>query len=173
MFVSTATSSGEARDTCVGWAARRTFTHALCSCGDVGVASTLVSRATDSSPHPVDGPAGSAAVGINGSYRQAESLRTDGSLTIAGEAGLSPNVGIDVAGDLRLAGPAAAAGPIFVGRDAWVLAATSSLSLIEVERDLYVGPGATVTSFGPVLVGGERFERPFAVAPPWNLRCLA
>jgi hypothetical protein len=163
--VATRSTTGETRDRCSGWAARRTFSHALCSCADVSVPAALTSLAGDSSATPGD-PAGSAAVGINGNYQQTEYLRVGGTLTIGGSLELSSTGGIDVAGDLRLTGPASAAGPVVVGRDAWLLAETSSLSLIRVDRDLYLGPNATATSFGPVLVDGERREESFVFAPP-------
>jgi hypothetical protein len=163
--VATSSTTGETRDRCSGWAARRSFSHALCSCADVSVPAALTSLAGDSSATPGD-PAGSAAVGINGNYQQTEYLRVGGTLTIGGSLELSSTGGIDVAGDLRLTGPASAAGPIVVGRDAWLLAETSSLSLVRIDRDLYLGPNATATSFGPVLVDGERREESFALAPP-------
>jgi hypothetical protein len=131
----------------------------------VSVPAALTSVAGDSSAAPGD-PAGSAAVGINGNYQQTEFLRVGGTLTIGGSLELSSTGGIDVAGDLRLTGRASAAGPISVGRDAWLLAELSSLSLIRVDRDLYLGPDATAASFGPVLVDGERREEPFVFAPP-------
>jgi hypothetical protein len=129
------------------------------------VPSVLATAASDSSSN-AGPPRGSAAIGINGSFRTTEYLNVDGSVTIAGGVELSSSGGFDIAGDLRLAGPAAAAGPIFIGRDAWLVAATSSLSLVEVARDLHLGPDGTLTSFGPVRVGGERFDQPIAVAPP-------
>jgi len=164
-FVSTATTSGDAADRCAGWAARRSFSHALCVCSNARVPSVLATAASDSSSN-AGPPRGSAAIGINGSFRTTEYLNVDGSVTIAGGVELSSSGGFDIAGDLRLAGPAAAAGPIFIGRDAWLVAATSSLSLVEVARDLHLGPDGTLTSFGPVRVGGERFDQPIAVAPP-------
>jgi hypothetical protein len=165
-FVSTALSSPQTRDACVGWAARRSFSHALCSCGDVNVPSVLSSTTFDSSAGPEYEPEGSAAVGINGDYRQTEYLRVDGSLTIAGELPLSSSGGFDVEGDLRLGGSGTAAGPILVGRDAWLLGETSSLSYAQVEGDLHLGPDAALTSLGPVVVVGERIEAPFTIAPP-------
>jgi hypothetical protein len=164
-LVSTAQSSTPTRNVCPEWAARRSFAHALCSCGDVNLGRALVSTTVDSS-QPERELKGSAAVGINGNYLQTDYVRIDGSLTIAGNQALSSSGGFDVAGDLRLAGPATAAGPLFVGRDAWLLGATSSLSLVEIKRDLHLGPDAAVTSFGPVLVSGRRVEEPFAIAPP-------
>jgi hypothetical protein len=164
-FVSTAQSSTAARDTCAAWAARRSFAHALCSCGEVEVGRGLVSTSLDSS-NPERDLGGSAAVGINGYLGKTDSLRIDGSLTIAGTRQLSLIGSVDIAGDLRLAGSAASAGPIAVGRDAWFAGNASSLSLLEVERDLYVDPQTRVTSFGPPRVGGERFEETFVIAPP-------
>jgi hypothetical protein len=165
-FVSTAMTSGDAEDRCAGWAARRSFSHALCICGNAGVTKVLATATSDSASSAGAPPRGSAAIGINGSFPTTAYLNVDGSVTIAGGVEISSSGGFDIAGDLRLAGPAATVGPIFVGRDAWLLAATSSLSLIEVGRDLYLGQGAMLTSFGPALVDGQRFEQSFAVAPP-------
>jgi hypothetical protein len=164
-FVSTAQSSTPTRDTCPAWAARRSFAHALCSCGDVDLGRGLVSTTLDSSDSERD-IEGSAAVGIDGQLSKTDSLRIDGSLTIAGTRQLTSSGSVDVAGDLRLAGSATSAGPIFVGRDAWLAGNTSSLSLLEIERDLHVDPEIRVMSFGPPRVGGERYEESFASAPP-------
>ena len=164
-FVSTARSSSQTRDACPGWAARRSFSHALCSCGDVNVPGVLASTTFDSSGMANE-PEGSAAVGINGNYGQTEYLRVDGSLTIGGSLLLSSSGGFDIDGDLRLGGPGTAAGPILVARDAWLLGETSSVSYIQVDRDLHLAPEAEVSSFGPVIVDGERFEEPFTIAPP-------
>jgi hypothetical protein len=165
-FVSTALSSSQTRDACVGWAARRSFAHAVCSCGDVDAPGVLSSTTFDSSGDMEYEPEGSAAVGINGNYRGTEYLRVDGSLTIAGNLSLASSGGFDIAGDLRMAGPGTAAGPILVDRDAWLLGETSSLSYVRVSRDLQLGPDATLASLGPVTVGGERREEPFTIAPP-------
>jgi hypothetical protein len=165
-FVSTALSSSQTRDACVGWAARRSFSHALCSCGDVDVPGVLSTTTFDSSTDLEYEPEGSAAVGINGNYGRTEYLRVDGSLTIAGNLPLSSSGGFDVAGDLRMAGPGTAAGPILVDRDAWLLGETSSLSYIQIGRNLQLGPEATLGSLGPVVVDGERVEEPFTIAPP-------
>ncbi len=164
-FVSTAQSSLPTRDTCGAWAARRSFAHALCACTEVDLGRGLVTTAFDSSD-PERDLEGSAAVGVLGDLRRAEYLRLDGSLTVAGDLSLRANGSVDIAGDLRLAGSLTAAGPISVGRDAWFAGNTSSLSLLEVERDLHTAPRSRLMSFGPPRVGGERFEEAFTIAPP-------
>jgi hypothetical protein len=164
-FVSTAQSSLPTRDTCSAWAARRSFANALCACTEVDLGRGLVTTAVDSSD-PERALEGSAAVGIGGDLRRVDYLQLDGSLTVAGDLGLRTNGSVDVAGDLRLAGSLTAAGPISVGRDAWFAGNTSSLSLLEVERDLHVAPRARLMSFGPPRVGGERFNESFTIPPP-------
>ena len=151
---------------CSGWAARRSFSQALCTCGNVSVPDVITSAASDSSLHDERDPRGSAAVSIGGDTSDSDYLRVEGTLTVAGESTVRSSGGFDVEGDLRLMGPAPAAGPIFVGRDAWLLGETHSLSLAYVERDLYLGPNASLTSLGAVLVLGQVVEQPFTLAPP-------
>jgi hypothetical protein len=164
-FVSTAQSSLPTRDTCAAWAARRSFGHALCACAELDLARGLVTTTFDSSD-PESDVEGSAAVGVNDDLSRVEYLRIDGSLTVAGDLNLFANGSVDIAGDLRLAESVTAAGPISVGRDAWFAGNTSSLSRLEVERDLHVDPRSRLMSFGPPRVGGERLEESFTITPP-------
>lgn len=156
------------QDTCAGWIARRAFSHAICSCADLEVLAVLASSPLDSS---VAGPLADedrrgAAIGVNGNYGGGEYLRIDGSFTVSGTAAVVSRGGIDVAGDLRLAAPVNAAGPIFVGRDAWLLEAASSMSLITVLRDLHLGPSGSIGGTGPAIALGKTLHESFEVAPP-------
>ena len=148
---------------CSGWAARRTFSHALCSCGSVEVPDVLATEAIDSEEGGTEAPPGGASVGINGEYGGGDYLRVDGSLTISGNSTLAVAGGIDVGSDLRLRGPATAAGPIFVGRDAWLLGEVSTLSVASVLRDLYLGPDGSFSALGATSVLGSTFETTFDV----------
>jgi hypothetical protein len=160
---------GEQREeTCAGWIARRAFSHAICSCADLDVLAVLASSPLDSSvagPLEDDDRKG-AAIGVNGNYGGGEYVRIDGSFTVSGTAAMASRGGIDVAADLRLAAPASAAGPIFIGRDAWLLEAASSKSLVTVLRDLHLGPNGSIGGAGPAIALGRTVHESFEVAPP-------
>lgn len=161
-----ATLSGVHQEMCAGWIARRAFSQAVCSCADLNVLAVLASDALDSTVlEPIVDRSG-AAIGVNGSYSGGEYARIGGSFTVAGAAALSSRGGIDVAGDLRSAPTLSAAGPLFVGRDAWLLQPASSLSIATVGRDLHLGPNGTLTALGAVVTGGSTSHEPFEIAPP-------
>jgi hypothetical protein len=167
-FVPTIASDGggQSQATCAGWLARRAFSHAVCSCADLDVLAVLASDAVDSELEDTAQQRKGAAIGVNADYGGGEYVRVDGSLTISGTATTNSRGGIDVAGDLRLAGAASAAGPIFVGRDGWLFGATSSLSLATVGRDLHLGPKGSVTALGAVVVSGKTTNESLEIAPP-------
>jgi hypothetical protein len=151
---------------CSAWVARRSFGHALCSCDSLRVPNVLATDSVDSGAGGPGSPGGGAAVGINGAYAGGDYVRVGGSLTVAGEASLESAGGIDVAGDLRLRSAASSAGPIFVGRDAWLLGDVSTLSIATVARDLHLGPNGALDALGLVSVGGATLDEPFDWAPP-------
>jgi hypothetical protein len=164
--VSAKAGGAQPQSTCAGWLASRAFSHAVCSCGDLNVLAVLATDALDSS---VEGPMTDrrgAAVGVNGDYPGGEYVRVGGTFTVAGPAPLASRGGIDVAGDLRLAPPTTASGPIFVGRDAWLLEAASSKAIATVGRDLHLGPNGSLGGAVPVVAGGATLREPFAIAPP-------
>lgn len=164
--LSVAVSASERQETCAGWLARRAFSHAICSCGDLDVLAVLASNVLDSSVTDAVEDRKGAAIGVNGDYGAGEYVRIDGSFTVSGTANVVSRGGIDVAGDLRLAAPTSAAGPIFVGRDAWLLGATSSMSLATVVRDLHLGPNASLTATGAAVTLGKTSHESFEVTPP-------
>jgi hypothetical protein len=151
---------------CSGSAARRVFGQALCSCGGVEVPDALVAAALDSENGGAESPPGGASVGINGDYSGGDYLRVDGSLASSGGAALVSAGGFDVGGDLRLRGAASAAGPIFVGRDAWLLGDVSTLSYASVGRDVYLGPAGALSALGATSIGGSRTTATFELPPP-------
>jgi hypothetical protein len=151
---------------CSAWAARRSFAHAICSCGDMNVEGALVTDAFDSSQPGAGSGRGGAAVGVNGAYVGADYIRIDGSFTIAGSAPLDSPGGLDIAGDLRLAGATTAAGPILVSRDAWLQDKTSTLSIANIGRNLHLAPNAALHAFVPVVVGGDTIQDSAAYPPP-------
>jgi hypothetical protein len=159
----TAVGDGRLEETCAGWTARRAFSHAICSCGDLEVAAVLASNALDSSTGAEEDERSGASVGVNGDYGGGEYVRVGGSLTVLGTAPVESRGGIDVAGDLRLVAPATASGPIFVGRDAWLLGTTSSASLATVGRNLHLGPNGSLGT--PAVVAGETVRGPFELPP--------
>jgi hypothetical protein len=157
---------GSSQDICAGWLARRAFAHSVCSCSDLNVLAVLASDVRDSSEEGTSADPGAAAIGVNGNYSGGEYVRIGGSLTVAGTAPFTSRGGIDVAADLRLAAAADASGPIFVGRDAWLLAAASSLSLATVRRDLHLGPSGSLEGPVPVIAGGATLHEVFDIVPP-------
>jgi hypothetical protein len=107
-----------------------------------------------------------AAIGANGNYSGGEYVRIDGSFTVSGSTAVVSRGGIDVAGDLRLAAPVSAAGPLFVGRDAWFLEEASSMSFVTVGRDLHLGPNGSIGGAGPVIALGKTLHESFEIEPP-------
>lgn len=166
--LSTTVTDGGRQEMCAGWLARRAFSHAVCSCGDLDVLAVLATDALDSesASDPMAQDRKGAAVGVNGNYAGGEYVRVGGTLTVSGTAPVGSRGGIDVSGDLRITSPTSAAGPIFVGRDAWLLEATSSMSLATVGRDLHLGPNGSVAASGPVVVFGKTLHEEFDIAPP-------
>jgi hypothetical protein len=171
--LSMALDGGARQETCAGWLARRAFSHAICSCGDLNVFAVLASNALDSSTQGTeeeeeqeDKERKGAAIGVNGNYGGGEYVRVDGSFSVSGSGDVASRGGIDVAGDLRLAAVTSAAGPIFVGRDAWLLGATSSMSLATVGRDLHLGPSGSLAASGATIALGKTSHDSFEIAPP-------
>lgn len=160
------TGSDTRQELCAGWMARRAFSHSVCSCGDLNVLAVLASDARDSLYEDTSADRAGASIGVNGNYSGGEYVRIGGFLSVLGTAALASRGGIDVAGDLRLAAATTAAGPIFVGRDAWLLQATSTLSLATVGRALHLGPNGSLEGLGAVVVGGPTVHEPFALTPP-------
>jgi hypothetical protein len=85
---------------------------------------------------------------------------------VAGTTAVVSRGGVDVAGDLRLGAALSAAGPILVGRDAWLQEAATSKSLITVVRDLHLGPNGSIGGTGPAIALGKTVHESFEVAPP-------
>lgn len=164
--ISVPLADGGPKIRCSAWAARRSFTNAVCSCGDLTVRGALVTDAFDSSQSEVGSGRGAAAVGVNGAYRGADYVRVDGSFTVASDAALDSPGGLDVAGDLRLAGDTSAAGPILVSRDAWLGGETSTLSVANIGRDLHLTENAALQALVPAVVGGETQRGPFEAPLP-------
>jgi len=164
--VSEAVSGDPRRATCAGWIARRAFSHAVCSCQDLNVLAVLTTDGRDSSSEDTGVDRVGAAVGVNGSYPGGEYVRIGGSFSVLGPKQLSSRGGIDVAGDLRVAPAVSAAGPISVGRDAWLLQSASSLAIATVGRDLHFGPNGALTALGLVVAGGATSHETFTLAPP-------
>jgi hypothetical protein len=158
--------SGQRQEACAGWIARRAFSHAICSCGDLDILAVLASSPLDSSVAGEVEDRRGAAIGANGNYGGGEYVRIDGSFTVSGTAAVASRGGIDVAGDLRLSAPVDAAGPLFVGRDAWLLEAASSMSLITVRRDLHLGPSGSIAAAGAAIALGKTSRESFEIAPP-------
>jgi hypothetical protein len=158
-------STSGALTRCSGWAARRSFAHALCSCGAVVAPHAFTTESFDSGTG--ESLRGGAAAGINGEYAGSVYVRVDGSLTVAGSTPLETGVlGLDIVGDLRLRAAANTLGPISVGRDVWLLGVASS-STARVGRDLHLGPNGELDALTPTVVGGVRTQdEPFDITPP-------
>jgi hypothetical protein len=164
--ISVPLAGGARRTRCSAWAARRSFTNALCSCSDLNVRGALVTDAFDSSQSDAGSGRGAAAVGVKGAYQGADYVRVDGSFTVASDAGIDSPGGLDIAGDLRLAGATKAAGPILVSRDAWLGGETTTLSVANIGRNLHLSANATLQPLVPAVVGGDTFRDSFETPPP-------
>jgi hypothetical protein len=156
---------------CSGWAARRSFAHALCSCEGVVAPEAFTTDAVDSSAAGDDTLRGGAAVGVNGDYTGSVYIDVKGSLTLAGSVPFETAIpGLELTGDLRARAPATARGAILVGRDAWLLDVASSVAFASVGRNLHLAANGDLSA-PAVLISGDRFTEPFDIPPP--CRCGA
>ncbi|HET9955826.1 MAG TPA: hypothetical protein VFQ61_15050, partial [Polyangiaceae bacterium] len=157
-------SGSRMRTICTGTLARDRMSHAVCTCGDLAVQGLLATSAYDSLEASSLNTTG-AAVGVNGTYTSGDYARVQGSFTIAGTS-LLTLVGLDVAGDLKLAATGVSLGPIQVGRDAWFARSVSVLDETRIARDLHLARNATVTGLRDERVGGRTVRDVTEIAPP-------
>lgn len=159
-------AGGAPEKRCAAWAARRSFSQAVCSCGDLTVNGVLAAQAFDSSRPDLGAGLGGAAVGADGNQKGADYTVINGSLTVAGTAALSSPNGFTITGDLRLAGAATANGPILISRDAWLLGPVSTLDTAGVGRNLHLGSTGALTAASTVHVDGVTSRDVQALSPP-------
>jgi hypothetical protein len=157
----------QSSEACAGQLAAHTFTHALCACEDLSLAALLSTGSFDSSAADKSTVTAGAAVGMKGSYPPAGS-RIGGSLTVAGTS-KTPVVsgGLDVQGDLRLAGGATFFSQLSVKRDTWLVSPVGYWAVVTIGRNLNLGPGGSLKGVGPEpVVGGARIATAFTVEDP-------
>jgi hypothetical protein len=157
--------NGEASQSCAGQLAAHTFTHALCACGDLNFAALLSTVSFDSSTGETPVSAG-APVGVGGTYPTARS-NIGGSLTIAGTAATTVSAGLDVQGDLRLAGNATFWNQLSVKRDTWLVSGVTYWAIVNIGGDLLTNaPSGSFQGIGPTFVGGRQIVKSFTVNDP-------
>ena len=159
--------NGDNSEACAGQLAAHIFTHALCACGDLNLAALLSTGSFDSSAADNSSVNAGAAVGIAGEYPSARS-NIGGSLTVAGTS-RQPTVagGLDVQGDLRLAGGATFFSQLSVKRDTWIVSPIGYWGVVNIGRNLHTAPGAYLTGLGPPpIVQGDQIAMAFTVEDP-------
>lgn len=138
-------------DICAGELAATTFQHALCACGELVANETFTTDSFDSrngayAPDQPGNDQGSVAIG--GKLQSTALMDIRGSLTVAGDQGVSAGASLTVAGNLADLGPLGiATGTVSVGRDARVagdveLAALSVGGTLTVPADRQLVPAA-------------------------------
>jgi hypothetical protein len=154
---------------CAGQLAAHTFTHALCACGDLSLRSVgLQTGSFDSSAADKSVVQVGAPVGLRGNYPPVGS-HIGGSLTVAGTASPMAIVagGLEIEGDLRLAGNMTFGTFLSVRRDAWVVSKINFVSVATIYRNLYfVPPAGGVFGLGLRWVGGMEIGKTFTVDDP-------
>lgn len=112
------------RSTCTGRLASSLLSNALCTCGNVQVGLSFVTRGFDSRQGPYDErrmDAGGASVAVNGAYLSARFGTTNigGSLSLADASDVAIVGSLNVGGDLWAAGNVSVTGSAVVARNAW------------------------------------------------------
>ncbi|MHB1846815.1 MAG: hypothetical protein ACYCWW_18490, partial [Deltaproteobacteria bacterium] len=148
---------------CVGALAQVTFRWALCSCGDVGPGSPLMTDAFNSAFGPyTDGGLG-GSVGANGNFQTGSAFDISGVAWIGGDAGMDfGSTGNQVWENLLIDGPLVNGGDLWVGGNAWINGSASGQT--SIAGTLFVpsagSVGAGVQADGGIVAG------PVAVPPP-------
>jgi hypothetical protein len=154
------------RQVCAGQLAAQTFTHALCTCGDLSLGPGLLTQSFDSSAADKSYVFGGAPVGVRGKY-PAVGSSIGGSLTVAGTAQIPPITGpMYIQGDLRLAGSTTLASLLFVKRDAWLVSRVGYVAWVDINRNYYHFPSGGFIGIGPRSIGGAEIVQAFTVDDP-------
>jgi len=156
----------QGRPTCTGRLASSYLSNALCACGNVQLASSLLTRGFDSrhGPFTEDQPdQGGASVGVNGSYISYAAADIGGSFSIAGPEDVMFRGALGVRGDLWVAGNVVTIGTASVARNAWFGGNYVGLGVLTVAGALH--HGGTVTAV-TVPKPGSDFPGPVVVPKP-------
>lgn len=156
--------NGTGAEVCAGQLAAHTFTHALCACEDLNLAALLSTLSLDSSSADKKVISSGAPVGIGGTYPSAKS-NIGGSLTLASTVRTTVSTGLEVQGDLRLAGQATFYNTLSVKRDTWNAIKLGYWGIVRIDGTLYNAPGATYPGIGP-FVTGSQVTTPFTIEDP-------
>ena len=151
---------GTPGETCTGTEASRTFTSALCVCGDLGLAGSLSTGSFDATAAVSEA---GGAVGVNGELDVAGTIDV-GSLAVGRDVGMAGAA--EIHGDARVDGGLGLAGVWHVYRDAWIggdIGSAHVAGRIVVDRDLVQPPGA---SQGRVEVHGQTVAASFELPDP-------
>jgi hypothetical protein len=158
--------NGVTTEACAGQLAAHTFTHALCACGDLNAASLSTVSFASASGETTTVSAG-APVGVAGSYPSARS-NIGGSLTVSGTAQTLVSAGLDVQGDLRLAGTGTFYNQLSVARHTWLVSRVGYWGIVKIGGNLYTAPpsgGLQGLGAGP-FIGGMSVVMSFTVDDP-------
>lgn len=155
--------SGARSDACAGQLAAHTFTHALCTCEDLNLPA-LKTVSFNSATGDQTTLSSGAAVGVGGGYPSA-ATSIGGTLTVAGTSRTTGSAGLDVQGDLRLAGTATFYNQLWVKRDAWFVSRVQYWATVTILGNLNLAPPAgTLIGLGPEpVVGGSRIITNFTI----------
>jgi hypothetical protein len=159
--------NGVTSEACAGQLAAHTFTHALCACGDLNLAAVLSTVSFASSSADTTAVSAGAPVGVAGSYPSARS-NIGGSLTVSGTAETLVSAGLDVQGDLRLAGTGTFYNQLSVARHTWLVSRVGYWGVVRVGGNLYTAPPAgSLQGLGPSpFIGGMQTVISFTVDDP-------
>lgn len=151
--------------TCLGGLVETTFRWAVCSCRDVSLDNPLLTDAYDSSSGPYQPGQLGGGLGVNGAFTNSSLSTIGGALWSSSTTGgvLTSNM-TSIRQELHVGGPLTVGNPFVVDADAYVVGDVTTSSTVNINGNLYLGPGATVT--GSVSYMMPALPGPTTVAPP-------
>ncbi|HVZ33236.1 MAG TPA: hypothetical protein VG963_12470, partial [Polyangiaceae bacterium] len=167
-------------DPCLDRQAARTFRRALCTCGDVTVATGgLVTDAFDSTLgmyRSETAQSSDSDVGVNGSLG-ATAVFTD-VIAIGGDLIVGSSLGtafdrtwtdlpvLQIHGDLWIGGTLSYTNSVTIDKNAWLAGDLQGAGPLHVLGDLTQSADAARTASVPIMVDGRDLRAPVAFAPP-------
>jgi hypothetical protein len=158
-----------AKKVCMGQFASQTFRYALCSCKNADLLFTLITSAYDSRvrtcPQSFTDYGGS--VGVNENLLLLGGIKIGGSLTVAGDNGLSVPAGVStIQGDLRVKGPLSYVGAIDVRHNVLLGGNLSGTGSMTIAGNLKQTDGAGRGNLGNFTVRGNDLRDSVAIQAP-------
>jgi hypothetical protein len=166
------TTDGGSEPQCTAGVARRLFSYALCSCGDLTLTGGVATiDMFDSRQGPYSSREGSGSIGVNASLSEEAGTATMGTAVIAGSGFLATGP-MSFYGDVKSNAAINLSGfGVSFQRDLWVNADIHGILTATVQRDVYQTAGFSGADSLPR--SGSLYRRDVAVPPPCPCRDAA